>query len=107
MMNDDNSQRQPSKSLQQSNDNTQTGGDGFERLESSSPTSDWNKPVTTNNSTANGWSNFQQQQQQQTNTNPSRSNPNSNQWPEMNNFYGANTSTNTFNLPQQNNDNNK
>ncbi|CAF2044908.1 unnamed protein product [Rotaria magnacalcarata] len=106
MMNDDNSQRQPSKSLQQSNDNTQTGGDGFERLESSSPTSDWNKPVTTNNSTANGWSNFQQQQQQQTNTNPSRSNPNSNQWPEMNNFYGANTSTNTFNLPQQNNDNN-
>ncbi|CAF3522463.1 unnamed protein product [Rotaria sp. Silwood1] len=107
MINDDNnSQKQPSKSLQQSNDNTQTGGDGFERIESSSPTSGWNKPVTTNNSTANGWSNFQQQQQQQTLNNPSRSNPNSNQWPEMNNFYGANTSTNSFNLSQQNNDNN-
>ena len=79
---------------------------GFDRLESSSPTSDWSKPVSTNNSTANGWSNFQQQQ------NPSRSNPNSNQWPEMNNFYGANTPTNSstsgsFNLPQHNNDNNR
>ncbi len=74
--------------------------EGFDRLESSSPTADWNKPVTTNNSTANGWSNFQQQ-------NPSRSNPNNNQWPEMNNFYGANTPTNSFNLPQQNNDNNR
>jgi hypothetical protein len=51
--------------------------------------------VTTNNSTVNGWSNFQQQQ------NPSRSNPNNNQWPEMNNMYGANTPTNSFN-----NDNN-
>ncbi|CAF3660399.1 unnamed protein product [Rotaria sordida] len=109
MINDDNnnnnSQKQPPKSLQQSNDNTQTGGDGFERLESSSPTSGWNKPVTTNNSTANGWSNLQQQQQQTLN-NPSRSNSNSNQWPEMNNFYGTNTSTNSFNLSQQNNDNN-
>jgi hypothetical protein len=70
---------------------------GFDRLESSSPTSDWNKPVT-HNSTANGWSNFQQQQQQ----NPSRSNSNKNQWPEMNNIYRANTPTNSFN-----NDNNR
>lgn len=77
---------------------------GFERRESSSPSSDWNKPVSSNNSAANGWSNFQQPQ---TLNNPSRSNPNSNQWPEMNNFYGANTSNNTFSLPQQNNDNNR
>jgi hypothetical protein len=74
---------------------------GFDRLESSSPTSDWNKPVT-HNSTANGWSSFQQQQQ-----NPSRSNSNKNQWPEMNNIYGSNTPTNSFNLSQQNNDNNR
>ena len=71
----------------------------FDRLESSSPTSDWNKPVT-KNSTANGWSNFQQ-------TNPSRSNPTNNQWPEMNNIYGANTSTDPFNLSQANTDNTK
>ncbi len=84
---------------------------GFDRLESSSPTSDWGKPVTTNNSTANGWSNFQQQQQQTLN-NPSRSNAvgnsnaTSNQWPEINNFYGTNSSTGVpFNLPQNNNDN--
>lgn len=62
--------------------------------------------MTTNNSTANGWSNFQQQQQQQqTLNNPSRSNAvgnnnnnnnnntASNQWPEMNNFYGTNSSS--------------
>ncbi|CAF0993196.1 unnamed protein product [Rotaria sp. Silwood1] len=96
-----------------SNHNTPGGGDGFDRLESSSPTPDWGKPVTTNNSAANGWSNFQQQQQQQqTLNNPSRSNTvgnsntTSNQWPEMNNFYGNNSSTNVpFNLPQNNNDN--
>ena len=63
----------------------------------------------TNNSAANGWSNFQQQQ---TVNNPSRSNAvgnsnsSSNQWPEMNNFYGPNSSNNVpFNLPQNNNDN--
>ncbi len=96
MINDDDTQKQPINSSQQSNDNTHTGGnDAFDRIESSSPTTDWNKPVTNNNSTANGWSNFQQQQ------NPSRSNPPSNQWPEMNNFYGNNTPTNSFN-----NDNN-
>jgi hypothetical protein len=85
---------------------------GFDRLESSSPTPDWGKPVTTNNSTANGWSNFQQQQQQQqTLNNPSRSNAvgnsnaTSNQWPEMNKFYGTNPPTGvSFNLSQNNND---
>ncbi|CAF0792664.1 unnamed protein product [Rotaria sordida] len=94
-----------------SNHNTPGGGDGFDRLESSSPTPDWGKPVTTNNSAANGWSSFQQPQQQTLN-NPSRSNTvgnsntTSNQWPEMNNFYGTNSSTNVpFNLPQNNNDN--
>ncbi|CAF1057796.1 unnamed protein product [Adineta ricciae] len=107
MINDDESQRQPNSSSQQNAENPKAGGDGFDRVESSSPTSDWNKPVASNNSSANGWSNFQQQQQQQQQTlnNPSRSNPNSNQWPEMNNFYGANASTNSFNLPQQNTDN--
>jgi hypothetical protein len=55
--------------------------------------------VTTSNSTANGWSNFQQQQQQQTVNNPSRSNAvgnnnaTNNQWPEMNHFYGTNPSS--------------
>lgn len=87
---------------------------GFDQLETSSPTSDWGKPVPTNNSTANGWSNFQQQQ---THGNPSRSNAvgnnnnnntNSNQWPEINNFYGTNSSTGVpFNLSQNNNDNNR
>ncbi|CAF3666824.1 unnamed protein product [Rotaria socialis] len=98
-----------SKQSVDSNRNTPGGGDGFDRLESSSPTSDWGKPVT-NNSAANGWSNFQQQQQ--TVNNPSRSNAvgnsntSSNQWPEMNNFYGPNSSNNVpFNLPQNNNDN--
>ncbi len=69
--------------------------------------------MTGNNSTANGWSSFQQQQQQQqTLNNPSRSNAvgnsnaTSNQWPEINNFYGTNSSTGVpFNLPQNNNDN--
>jgi hypothetical protein len=67
--------------------------------------------VTTNSLTANGWSGFPQQQQ--TLNNPSRSNAvgnnnaTSNQWPEMNNFYGGGgSSTNVpFNLPQTNNDN--
>ena len=81
---------------------------GFDRIESSSPTSDWKKPVLSNNSSANGWSNFQPQQQ--TTSNPSRSNSNSNQWLDMNNFYGATTPTNTsntgsFNMSQHNNDN--
>ncbi len=69
--------------------------------------------MTGNNSTANGWSSFQQQQQQQqTLNNPSRSNAvgnnnvTSNQWPEMNNFYGTNSSSGVpFNLSQNNNDN--
>jgi hypothetical protein len=82
---------------------------GFDRLESASPTSDWGKPVTANNPTSNGWSNFQKQQ---THNNPSRSNAignsnaTSNQWPEMNNYYGSNSTTGAqFNLPQNNNDN--
>ena len=68
--------------------------------------------MTTNNSTANGWPNFQQQLQQTTVNNPSRSNTvgnsniTSNQWPEMNNFYGTNSTTSVpFNLSSNNNDN--
>ena len=87
MVNDDDSQRaSTTNATQQSIDNTQlTGSDAFDRLDSSSPTSDWTKPVTTpSNSSANGWSN----------NNPSRSN---NQWPEMNNFYGSQQSSNDNN----------
>jgi len=72
--------------------------------------------VTTNtNSSANGWSNFpqQQQQQQQQNINhpsrsnaPGNSNVSSNQWPQIDNFYGPNSSTGgSFNLPANNNNN--
>ena len=82
---------------------------GLEQFESSSPTPDWGKPVTTNNSNANGWSHFQQQQNT---NNPSRSNPmgsnnaSSNQWPEMNNFYGNTASAGgSFNLTQDSNEN--
>ncbi|CAF1057548.1 unnamed protein product [Adineta ricciae] len=101
-MMDDDAQRHSSlvgSSSQQSldpNHKTAGGGDGFDRLETSSPTSDWGKPVTSNNSSQNGWSSFQQQT---VNNNPSRSNAvgnnnsTSNQWPEMSNFYGTNSSS--------------
>lgn len=97
-MMDDETQRN-SNSSQQSIDNdhnTNAGNtaEGFDRLESSSPTSEWNKPVLPNNSNANGWSNFGQQQHQQ--KNPSRSNPTNNQWTDMNTFYGTTTSTGNF-----------
>jgi hypothetical protein len=78
---------------------------GFDQFDSSTATADWGKPVTSNSSNSNGWSNFPQQPNA---NNPSRSNAigTSNQWPEMNNFYGAGLSAGaTFNLPQGGNDN--